>query len=278
MGHAQCVGRKIAHVTPVLLALGAVAALALAGCAGRRPPAVWPGAAPPTVAEVEARLAARADTLHALRLGGIGQYRDPGGTHRFQVQAALEPPVRARLFASIGPFASLFTLVMREDGFGLDLPMRHEVLVAALDEKLVIDGRELPVTPEALWPAFIPDRLAARIPAGAAMVRDGQDYRVAWRDSLGSEALWISEKEGGVVRYRGESTGGEVIDIRFDRYAWRDGIWYPGSTSILLPEFKAEVTFWVHSLDANPEFPADAFALRIPANATIRHVGRPAGE
>lgn len=253
------------------------AVLLLPGCAGRRPPAVWSGPEAPAVATIKAGLEERAAALRTLRVRGIGEYTGREGVRRFQLQAVVEPPDHLRLFASAGSFASLFTLVVREDGFGLHLPLRREVLVAGPNEQLVVDGHELPVTPAALWPVLVPDRLAGRIPGDAAMTRDGAAQRIEWSGPRGREALWVSSEAGGVVRYRGVATGGEVLEILFDEYAWRDGVWYPGRTTILLPDLDARVVLRVSTVVSNPRLSPDLFALRFPADATIRQIGRGEG-
>lgn len=250
--------------------------LALSACAVQRPPAPWEGD-PPTVSALREGLLERAAAVRTLRIRGTGEVLrgETGQARRFQAQATLEPPHRFRLFGYVGAFAPLFTLTVREDGFGLHLPLRREVFVANPADTLVIEGEKMPVPPADVWPVFLPDRLAKRIAGEAALVIENGAYRVDWSGPQGSESLWVSRPEGDVVRYRGESPGGETLELRYDGYARRDGLWYPERITVSLREIGVETRFRITGMDLNPRLSADAFALRFPADATIRHVGRP---
>jgi hypothetical protein len=257
----------------LLAATWIAAFVVLPGCAGRKPPA-WPVTEAPSVASIKAALAERSAPVRALRLRGTGEFTGRDGARRFQLQTAVEPPHHLRLFAAVGSFASLFTLIVREDGFGLHLPLRKEVLVAKPDEQIAFEGGELPVAPSAVWPVFMPDRLIERVPDDAALAEEGSVSRLVWTSDSGHEEIDVSSEVGGIVRYIGASPAGDTLEIVYDAYGWRDGLWYPGRTTILLPGFEARIVVDVTSLDLNPALSPRTFELRFPADATIRHIGK----
>jgi hypothetical protein len=217
--------------------------------------------------------------LRSVRIRGTGEVREAGAAaaRRFLAQIAAEAPSRIRAQASLGSFTPLFTLVVCEEGMGLHLPLRREVLVSGPRERIVWEGRAMSFSPEEVLPVFLPGRFADRIPGTAAVTRAGGDYLLEWGGASGTESLWISGATGSVTRYTGIAPDGEGIEIAYSEHALRDRVWYPGRIRVSVPGAGIAVTLNVERLEANPQLSPDLFARRYPAGVAIRHLGSVGG-
>lgn len=74
-----------------------------------------------------------------------------------------------------------------------------------------------------------------------------------------------------------DEKGDLVTDVRYERYADHDGIWYPGQTEIWRPKEEYDITLNVVKLELNKPLSDDQFQLPQPPGAEVVHLDEATG-
>ncbi len=257
------------------LCLGAIfpavaAALLVAGCAAKRPPA--PHLAPavlPAAVDLEAALRARREALRSLRALARLRYQTPEDSSTSREAIVVARPDRLRVEV-LSLFGAVFVLTA-DNG---------EIRAYARQEGTVYRGS---ASPENLWryariglpvSDLVAMVLGSPPPRRAQSQQVGFDADTGWirlQQQLdeGVQIVWFSDAALPVAAEQRRGDGQVQWRVRFSDYQVQDGVPVATHIGIEWPPGQRSMQIGLEQIDVNPALDNSVFALQAPPGSKV---------
>jgi outer membrane lipoprotein-sorting protein len=261
-GHARL-------ATPLVLTLCGL----LAGCAATRP--VTPRAAPavlPSVAELDAALAARRDAVHSLRALARLRYRDAEQSVTSREAIVVARPDRVRVEV-LSLFGSVFLLVA-DDG---------QMTAYARQENTVYRGLASPQNLQHYVHLGLPVDELVDIVLGTPPLRDGRAQvsfdaaagavRLRRTFDQGAQTVWFSDDALPVATEEIDAGGAAHWRATFGEYENHGGVPIATRIGLDLPAWSQSMEIALQDVEVNPTLDRSVFAFQAPSGSKVVELG-----
>ena len=248
-----------------------LAAAVLHGCAASRPPSPHRAPAPlPSVAELDAALAARRHAVQGLRAVARLRYTDGADTASARQAVVVERPDRVRVEV-LSMLGAVFLLVTNRGQLTAYVRDEHTVYRGAASPQNLARYARIGLPVDALVDLLLatPSAGAGGGPAdvsfdsqrGAVLLQrvgDGETHRV-----------WFSERALPVAAEVSDAAGDTAWRARFDDYQEAGGLAVATHVAVELPASAQALDVVLQDVDVNPRVDPSLFALQAPPGSRL---------